>query len=149
MYVIDTDTIGNALHRSTEYPHLVRKISEANQRELWISVVTAEELVAWGYNAVRNARNQTYPRIVNAYKLLHDRLQDLKELQILPFDEPAFRQFEAIPAEVKRAISTNDSRIAATALSRGFRVVTHNTQHFRLVPGLVVEDWTFDPATLA
>jgi predicted nucleic acid-binding protein len=145
VYVLDTDTIGNALHRSDEYPHLVRKIREANQRDLWISVVTAEELIAWGFNRVRDRRNQIYPRIINAYKILFDRLNDLKPLQILPFDEAAYREFAAIPAVVQNVIGTNDRRIAATALSRGFRVVTHNTQHFRLVPRLLVEDWTAAP----
>lgn len=149
MYVLDTDTIGNALHRSTAYPHLVRKISEANPRDLWISIVTAEELVAWGYNAVRKDRNKLYPRIITAYKLLFDRLNDLKSLQILPFDEDAHREYIAIPPDVQTIIGTNDRRIAATALSRGYRVVTHNTRHFNLVPRLIVEDWTFDPATLA
>lgn len=141
MYVIDTDTIGNALHRSAEYPDLVRKIRAANPADLWISIVTAEELIAWGFDRVRNSSNQSYPRIVKAYKILFDRLNDLKPLQILPFDEAAYREYIAIPAEVQTVIGTNDRRIAATALSRDFTVVTHNEQHFRRVPRLKVEDW--------
>jgi predicted nucleic acid-binding protein len=141
VYVLDTDTIGNALHRSGAYPHLVRKINDANPGDLWISIVTAEELIAWGYNSVRDRRNQMYPHIVNKYKILFDRINDLRFLQILPFDEAAYRQFEAIPAEVKRIIGTNDARIAATAISRSFTVVTNNEKHFRLVPGLDVENW--------
>jgi predicted nucleic acid-binding protein len=147
VYVLDTDTIGNALHRSNAYPHLVRKIRDANQRELWISVVTAEELIAWGFNAVRDRRNQGYPHIINKYKILYDRLNDLKSLQILPFDEAAYREFTSIPPDVQRVIGTNDRRIAATALSRGFTIVTHNVGHFSLVPHLNVEDWTAAPPT--
>ena len=147
MYVLDTDTIGNALHRSNEFPDLVRRIKAANQSDLWISVVTAEELIAWGFDRVRNSHNQKYPRIVNAYKILFDRLNDLKPLQILPFDEAAYQEFSVIPAEVQIVIGTNDRRIAATALSRGLTVVTHNTQHFNLVPRLSVEDWTPAPLT--
>jgi predicted nucleic acid-binding protein len=110
-------------------------------------VVTAEELIAWGFNRIRQSSNQTYPRIINAYKILLDRLNDLKALQILPFDEAAYREFERIPPEVQRVIGTNDSRIAATALSRNFAVVTHNTQHFNLVPRLRVVDWIAAPLT--
>lgn len=147
MYILDTDTIGNALHRSDEYPHLVGKIQAANQRDLWISVVTAEELIAWGFNSVRDRRNQGYPHIINKYKILFDRINDLKSLQILPFDEAAYREFANIPAAVQTAIGTNDRRIAATALSRDYTVVTHNVQHFALVPRLRVEDWTAAPLT--
>lgn len=147
MYVLDTDTIGNALHRSAQYPDLVSRINNANPSDLWISVVTAEELVAWGFDRVRNSHNQKYPRIVKAYKILSDRLNDLKPLQILPFDEAAYQEFCSIPPEVQTVIGTNDRRIAATALSRDFTVITHNVQHFSLVPRLRWEDWTPAPLT--
>jgi tRNA(fMet)-specific endonuclease VapC len=39
-------------------------------------------------------------------------------------------------------VAAVDLMIAATALVRGFTVVTHNTQHFSKVPGLTVADWT-------
>jgi tRNA(fMet)-specific endonuclease VapC len=35
-----------------------------------------------------------------------------------------------------------DLLIAATALTRGMTLVTHNTQHFSRIPGLSLEDWT-------
>lgn len=145
MYVLDTDTIGNALHRSKDHPDLVRKIKSAKSNELWISVVTAEELVAWGFNSVRKSGNQKYPRIIKAYKLLYDRLIDLKQLQILPFDEAAYNEYKTIPAAVQNRIGKNDRRIAATALSRGFTVITHNVEHFKLVPRLKYDDWTPAP----
>lgn len=145
MYILDTDTLSFSLYRSDEFPHLIRKIEETDPGEMWISVVTAEELIAWGFNQVRNSRKQKFPHIIRVYQILFDRINDLKELQILPFDEAAYREFIAIPAEVQKVIGTNDRRIAATALSRGFTVVTHNVQHFSLVPRLRVEDWAAAP----
>lgn len=41
-----------------------------------------------------------------------------------------------------QAIGTNDTWIAAHALTLGLTVVTHNTREFRRVPGLACEDWT-------
>jgi tRNA(fMet)-specific endonuclease VapC len=35
-----------------------------------------------------------------------------------------------------------DLLIAATALTHGLTLVTHNTQHFSRIPGLSLEDWT-------
>jgi tRNA(fMet)-specific endonuclease VapC len=40
-----------------------------------------------------------------------------------------------------RTIDVEDVLIGATALSRGFTVVTNNVRHFRRIPGLAVEDW--------
>jgi tRNA(fMet)-specific endonuclease VapC len=40
-----------------------------------------------------------------------------------------------------KPIETEDVLIGASALSRGFTVVTHNVNHFRRIPGLKVEDW--------
>jgi tRNA(fMet)-specific endonuclease VapC len=40
-----------------------------------------------------------------------------------------------------RPIQTEDLLIAATALVRGYTVVTHNVRHFSPIPGLKVQDW--------
>ena len=42
---------------------------------------------------------------------------------------------------VGKPVEVEDVLIAASALSRGFTVVTHNVSHFRRIPGLKVEDW--------
>ena len=43
--------------------------------------------------------------------------------------------------KLHRLISTLDTLIAAHALSLRLRLVTNNTQHFRRVPGLAIENW--------
>jgi tRNA(fMet)-specific endonuclease VapC len=42
-------------------------------------------------------------------------------------------------------IDVEDVLIGATALSRGFAVVTNNLAHFRRIPSLRSEDWTSGP----
>jgi len=38
-------------------------------------------------------------------------------------------------------IGARDLMIAATALAHGLAVVTHNTDEFRRIDGLAIEDW--------
>ena len=64
--------------------------------------------------------------------------------QRIPFDDAAAVAYGDIRAELQRKgtlIGGNDMLIAATALACGLILVTHNTNEFLRVPGLVVEDW--------
>jgi tRNA(fMet)-specific endonuclease VapC len=45
------------------------------------------------------------------------------------------------PRRAGNIIGARDLMIAATALAHGLAVVTHNTDEFRRIDGLVVEDW--------
>lgn len=62
----------------------------------------------------------------------------------LPFDDAAADLYGTIRAGLAaqgRPIGPNDMLIAAIALARNLTLVTHNTDEFRRVPGLKVEDW--------
>lgn len=62
----------------------------------------------------------------------------------LPFDDQAAEEYgraRAHLASVGTPIGPNDLIIAAIALARGCTLVTHNTQEFSRVPGLLLEDW--------
>jgi tRNA(fMet)-specific endonuclease VapC len=62
----------------------------------------------------------------------------------LPFDDLAAEQYgkaRAALASVGTPIGPNDLIIAAIALGHGCTLVTHNTQEFSRVPGLLLEDW--------
>ncbi|MCY4484514.1 MAG: PIN domain-containing protein [Spirochaetaceae bacterium] len=57
------------------------------------------------------------------------------------------RHYGEIRSELERIgrpIGYNDLLIAAHARFLGATLVTHNTDEFRRVPGLVVEDWLVD-----
>jgi tRNA(fMet)-specific endonuclease VapC len=41
-----------------------------------------------------------------------------------------------------RPMGPNDLIVAATTMSNGGTLVTHNTKEFSAVPGLLFEDWT-------
>ncbi|MFZ1575133.1 MAG: type II toxin-antitoxin system VapC family toxin [Chromatiaceae bacterium] len=62
----------------------------------------------------------------------------------LPFDDAAAECYGEIRARLQgagRMIGANDLLIAATALANGLTLITHNTDEFKRVEGLAVEDW--------
>ena len=61
-----------------------------------------------------------------------------------PFDRQSGRVFGILKAELeKRGIgcSEPDLRIAAVAMQHSFAPITGNTQHFKNIPGLRIENW--------
>jgi len=68
----------------------------------------------------------------------------LSTLEILPFEEPADRQYAILRSNLENAgmpIGPNDMLIAAQAISLGLTLVTANFEEFSRVPGLAVENW--------
>ncbi len=68
----------------------------------------------------------------------------LNQFVSLPFDDPAATTFEIIRAQLETRgtpIGAYDLQIAAIALANNLTLVTHNTQEFERVDGLLLEDW--------
>lgn len=66
----------------------------------------------------------------------------LSRVPILSFDLDVARTHPRLSAELTAAgqpIGPNDLLIAATALTRGYAVLSHNLRHSERVPGLVVQ----------
>jgi len=67
-----------------------------------------------------------------------------QRIQILSFGyQEAMKAAELLDALYAsgRPIGTEDTMIAATAMSHGLILVTANTQHFLRIPGLQSENW--------
>lgn len=65
----------------------------------------------------------------------------LQTVPVLPFDLEAARMHAMVGAALAEAgtpIGAHDLIIAATALTHGYAVLTHNLRDFQRVPGLVV-----------
>jgi tRNA(fMet)-specific endonuclease VapC len=144
VYLLDTNIVRNSLFHPESHPYLAHKIRTVRQRDQYISIVTAEELIAFRWGAIQHCNKTRSGRIVEAYHDLSELLEDFKRLQIVPFDDAAYRIFQDL-APFQTSIGTQDRRIAATALARDYTVVTANTQDFEIIPGLKVEDWTVHP----
>lgn len=140
MYLLDNDVFSLYFTRESPQPILERRILETPNEHLWVSIVTAEESIRGAFKLIKDC--QQTPRVTLGYQFLSKILYAFNQYQILSFDEAAYAAFQSIPIEIRRAIKTRDSRIAASALSRDYAVVTRNVQHFEQVPGLRVQDWT-------
>ena len=68
----------------------------------------------------------------------------LRPFQTLPFDDAAAEQYATVRRYLESLgspIGPFDLQIAAIAVAHGCTLVTHNTQEFSRVPGLLFEDW--------
>lgn len=143
MYLLDTNIISYSLYHPENYPHLMHKIRTVKQRDQYVSIVTVTELINGRLSGLVKRSNQKYPNRVQQYYYLEEMLKDVTRLQVLPFDEAAYREYDKIPASVRCGV--NDKEIAGTALANNITLVTANVRHFEDIPHLVVEDWTVHP----
>ncbi len=75
----------------------------------------------------------------------HQLAQTIGGLRSLDFDLEAARHYARIRDHLERQgniIGGNDLMIAAIALANDLTIVTNNTDEFKRVPGLRVEDWS-------
>lgn len=140
MYILDTNTIKAILRNPT--PYLQRRITSTRYELLYISVVVAHEMIRGVLEGL--SKNERTPLVTRHYDFLRNVIGDVSRFQILPYDDEAERIFQAFPPAVKR-IGTKDCRIAASALSRNFTVITRNTDDFQQT-GARCENWIDEPA---
>jgi len=69
----------------------------------------------------------------------------LDEMPVLDWDRRAADRYGRVAAALRRQgrpIGCMDTKIAAHALAEGLILVTNNTDDFRHVKGLALENWT-------
>jgi tRNA(fMet)-specific endonuclease VapC len=138
--VLDTDHIGIIQRRTEpEYSRLAARLARPTCLDFSVTIVSFHEQVS-GWNSYVH-RAKTPEEVVRAYMMFEQILADFAGQHVLPFDEAAARTFESLRQQRVR-VGTMDLRIAAIALSRGFKLLSRNLVHFQAVPGLEVEDWT-------
>jgi predicted nucleic acid-binding protein len=137
MYLVDTSIL--SLHQRG-HPRVLQRIAATASELRFTSIVTVEEQFRGRLSVI--ASNFHNPRrLLPAYASLELTLEHLCAWQVLPFTEPDYQEYLRLRQQVRR-VGVRDLRIAATALRRGFIVVTNNVSDFTQVAGLTVEDWT-------
>ena len=129
-YMLDTNV---AIHTIRHRPDAVRARFVVEQGRMCISAVSMMELL---YGAEKSGQRERNLRDVEEFAA---------RLDVLPYDLEAATHTGSIRAELARAgtpIGPYDQMIAGHARSRGLTVVTANTDEFRRVSGIAVEDWT-------
>lgn len=129
-YVLDTNTCIYFLRG--EYPQLRERLSQIARSDLTVSAVSVAELYYGVYHSKRVEQN---------LQVLSTFLNDLKQLS---FDSKAAETFGRLKQALARkgqAVGPYDLLIAATALSLGYTLVTHDVEEFSRIEGLVLENW--------
>ncbi|NBC15002.1 MAG: PIN domain-containing protein [Gammaproteobacteria bacterium] len=128
-YLLDTNILSDLIRhpagRIRDY------IAERGEESVCTSIVVAAEL---RFGAAKKGSERLTTQLEAV----------LAALDILPFEEPADRHYADIRTALERAgmpIGANDLLIAAHALARHLTLVTDNTDEFRRVPGLTIENW--------
>jgi predicted nucleic acid-binding protein len=141
VYILDT-CILNVLFYDDNLAHqeaLQNRLEAVDDNDIWVSVVTVYELLIVGIVNGLNRRLNT-PQAPLAFYALIQCLEDIAEYQILPYTDEDDEYFRALPANVKRQ-GPLDCRIASSAVSNNYLVVTNNTDDFDGT-GARCEDWT-------
>ncbi len=129
-YMLDTNICIYAIKRKPE--QVFTRIKENLENGLCISAITLAELE-------HGIAKSDYPEKNRA-----SLAKFLIIFNVLPFDEPAAREYGKICADLQKKgtpIGTMDMLIAGHARSRDYTLVTNNVKEFERVTGLKIENW--------
>lgn len=127
-YLLDANAIIALLNDVTS--RAAKRVRRTKPGDVAISAIVAHELFYGAFKSQRTERNVT--------------LVDALRFVVLEFDKEDARQsgrVRALLAGKGTPIGPYDVLIAGQAIARDLTLVTHNTEEFRRVPGLRIEDW--------
>ena len=128
-YMLDTNILSDLIRNPQG--RAARRIAKVGENNICTSIIVAAEL---RYGCAKSGSAK-----------LHKVVEDLlSEIDVLPFEAPADAGYGAIRASLETAgtpIGGNDLLIAAHAKALGATIVTANTQEFRRVRDVKVENW--------
>ena len=128
-YMLDTNIISDLV--KNPQGKAAQRIARVGEDNICTSIIVAAEL---RYGCAKSGSK----RLLKAVEDL------LGEIPLLPFDVPADAEYGGIRSELEaagRPIGGNDLLIAAHACALGATIVTANTNEFKRVRGLNVENW--------
>ena len=130
-YMLDTDTCSYVIKRSNAA--VLTRLQGVPVSDVCISVITKSELLFGVELSPRRGQDEV---ALNAF---------LGYVEVLDFPDQAASDYAKIRADLKTRgtmIGANDLFIAAHARSLGLTLVTNNTDEFRRVQNLTIENWT-------
>lgn len=134
MFVLDTCTVSDFLKHID--PGLNRKILNIPPQHIFISALTVDEME---YGLSRN------PVKAKQYRpLVLEFLAQIGAAHVLPIDSDVAKTSGQTRANLSQqgiVVAHYDLLIGVTALVHKMVLVTSNLKHFKMIPGLVVEDW--------
>jgi tRNA(fMet)-specific endonuclease VapC len=135
-YLLDTDHL--TLYQMG-HPQLLQNIARHLADSLAISVISVEEQLSGWQRSLRQAKDDH--RREQVYRRMALTVEALSGWQVLPLSQAVLHRHAQLLRQ-RLNVSSNDLKIAATALEERAIVVTRNLRDFGRVPGLVCENWT-------
>jgi len=127
-YMLDTDTVSLIIRK---YPSVIEKLIKHEDDEICISTITYAEL-CYGLEKKGSVR------------LFNEIMSIIRKFTIVDFDNSQAELYGKIRVGLEKSgtpLGDMDMLIAASALTAGAILITHNTKHFSKINGLKVEDW--------
>jgi tRNA(fMet)-specific endonuclease VapC len=127
--MLDTNIISDLI--KNPQGRAAKRIARVGEDNICTSIIVAAEL---RYGCAKSGSK----RLLKAVDDL------LGEIHVLPFEVPADAEYGGIRSELETAgkpIGGNDLLIAAHAYATGTTIVTANTDEFKRIRGLNVENW--------
>jgi predicted nucleic acid-binding protein len=135
-FLLDTDHCVPYIQGShSAHVAIATRINNMSAADLRVSLFTAMELAEGPWHS------QTTQGYHQARSALHT---FLGWIPLIGMNHLMIEEFGRLRAQLRqqgRLIEDFDLALAATALTNGLTLVTHNQAHFNRIPGLGLEDW--------
>ncbi len=128
-YLLDTNVCIELMNERSS--HAAHKLASIRPREIRMCAIVKAELYHGAYKSGRD-KNLDLVRTFST------------SFESLPFDDLAAETYGRLRTALEKRgqlIGPNDLLIASIALANNVTLVTHNTDEFKRVPGLKIEDW--------
>ena len=135
MILLDTDTLSLLMHG---HARVTERVNQSDA--IIISIVTRIEVLRGRFDSIVKAANGA--DLLKAQHWLNENEHYLSAIDLAVFDAAAAAEFDRLRENRKlKKIGRADLLIASIALAQRATLVSRNLRHFRLVPGLTIENW--------
>lgn len=144
MLILDTDHLDALMYEHERRSLLVARLEKAAPEHVVATTVINVQEKFNGWLSKINSSNTPLPLQVQYYAEMEKLIRFFSHWRVLSFDTTAADVYTSLKNSNARSAGTNDLKIAAIAICHNAILLTRNTNDFRKVPNLVVEDWLAD-----
>jgi tRNA(fMet)-specific endonuclease VapC len=144
MYLLDTNIISfiprGGDNSKNIKQNLAKKLESNNQIDLFVSVVTYQELM-FGIEEGKRKYGKDYKK--EYFTILLEFIKN--NLIVLDYTKEMSQRFSKVQSKLLGSgicIDDFDMMIAVTAIESDFVLITNNIKDFKNIPNLKLEDWT-------
>ena len=130
MYLLDTNIC--IFIKNKKPVHVLEKLHREIEKKIYISSITIAELQYGVYNSQHIEKNRI------------SLTEFLAPFEIINFDDDDAEEFGKLRSYLKQkgqVIGSYDMQIAAQAIAKKLILVTNNTDEFKRIKNLEIEDW--------